>query len=87
MRSYGFGTIATWESGMDGRTEFVYLLAWPDEETMKRAWAQFRTDKEWNEIKRLTNAKHGDLVGEIQDRVLISTSYGPSTQRAKPERS
>ena len=83
MRSYGFDIIAMWEGKTGNRTEFVYLLAWPDEQTMHRAWARFRADEDWNKIKRLTNAQHGDLVGAIEDRMLISTSYSPSISRTK----
>ena len=74
MRSYGFNIIGTWESKNDGRTEFVYLLSWPDEKTMQQAWEQFRADAEWLQIKRDTNAKYGDLVGEIQEKVLSPVS-------------
>src|SRR5207302_10669730 len=45
MKSYGFDIIAMWESKMNDRTEFVYLLAWPDEQTMIRAWGQLRQMK------------------------------------------
>jgi heme-degrading monooxygenase HmoA len=78
MRTYGFEIIAMWETQTDDRTEFVYLLAWPDEPTMHSAWARFRADEEWKEIKRVTSAQHGDLVGAIKDRVLVPTSYSPS---------
>jgi heme-degrading monooxygenase HmoA len=73
MRTYGFDIIATWETHTDDRTEFVYLLAWPDQPTMHGAWASFRADEEWKEIKRITSAQHGDLVGAIEDRVLMPT--------------
>ncbi len=85
MRSYGFDIIATWEGKTGHRTEFVYLLAWPNEQTMHRAWAQFRADEDWSKVKRLTNAQHGDLVGVIEDRVLIPTSYSPPIKRATLE--
>lgn len=77
MRSYGFDILSIWESRSSSRTEFVYLLAWPDEETMGNAWARFRQDEEWREIKRITAQQHGDLVGEIQERVLEAVSYSP----------
>ena len=32
-------------------------------------------DEEWKEIKRVTNAAHGDLVGQIEDRVLTPAPY------------
>ena len=30
MAKYDFKIVATWESKKDNRTEFVYLLEWPD---------------------------------------------------------
>ncbi len=78
MRSYGFDIIFMWEARMEHRTEFVYLLAWPDEQTMRHAWEQFMADEEWKEIKRVTRAQYGELVGRIEDRVLIPTKSGPS---------
>jgi len=70
MRGYGFVIVAIWESRSDERTEFVYLLAWPYEATMRQAWAAFLADAEWVEIKRVTREQHGDLVGAIADRML-----------------
>ena len=66
-----------WETQFEGRTEFVYLLAWPDVTALHQAWDRFRGDEEWKEIKRVTGAQHGDLVGEIQDRVIVPVSYSP----------
>ena len=78
MKTYGFQILAMWEAQTPERTEFVYLLTWPDEPTMQSAWTQFRADEEWKEIKRVTAAQHGDLVGTIEDRVLMLTSYSPT---------
>ncbi len=80
MQRYGFRILAMWETRHDGRTEFVYLLVWPDEVTMRAAWAAFLADAEWQGIKRATNAEHGDLVGAITERVLIPTDYAPALQ-------
>jgi heme-degrading monooxygenase HmoA len=77
MRSYGFNIIGTWETSLGDRTEFVYLLVWPDEKTMRHAWEKFKADEEWKKIKKDTNARHGDLVGEIEDRMLSPTNYNP----------
>ena len=82
MRKYGFDIVAMWETTNQQRTEFVYLLAWPDEAVQSTAWAKFRADEEWKEIKRVTNEKHGDLVGSIEDRVLLLTGYSPSLPRS-----
>ena len=77
MQKYGFKFLALWEARSDKETEFVYLLSWPEEATKEAAWREFLADLEWKEIKRVTNAEHGDLVGEIEDRVLTSTVYSP----------
>lgn len=47
---------------------------------MRNAWTGFMADEEWKEIKRVTSGKHGDLVGAIEDRVLVLTKYSPSLQ-------
>jgi len=80
MKRYGFDIIGMWEAGSEAkegappRTEFVYLLAWPDEATKTAAWDAFMRDAEWAEIKRRTAAEHGRLVGGTEDRVLSSSS-------------
>ena len=79
MKSYGFNILGTWETKQGNRTEFVYLLGWPDEDTMQHAWDRFKADEEWKKIKEITKAKHGVLVGEIEDRTLNPLSYSPST--------
>ncbi len=81
MRKYVFHIVAMWEAKGERRTEFVYLLEWPDEGTKNAAWARFMADPEWKEVKRVTNARHGDMVGSIEDRVLVPTEYSPSLAR------
>lgn len=77
MRKYGFTIVSMWESRSDNRTEFVYLLRWPSEEVMKAQWSKFMADQEWADIKKETAARHGTLVGKIEDRVLRLTAYSP----------
>ena len=83
MRSrYGFQIAAMWETRIGDRTEFVYLLEWPDEKTKTTAWSAFMADTEWSEIKRVTHAEHGLMVGQIEDRLLTPTDYSPATGRS-----
>lgn len=82
MARYGFKIVATWESRHDNRTELVYLLEWPDTETMKEQWAKFMADQEWAEIKKVTAEAHGSLVGDIEDRTLELTDYSPGGRLA-----
>ncbi|MBI3788800.1 MAG: NIPSNAP family protein [Ignavibacteriales bacterium] len=77
MAKYDFNIIATWETKNGDRTEFVYLLEWPDKETMKDRWARFMADQEWIDIKKETSKVNGALVGEIQNRTLELTDYSP----------
>ena len=83
MAKYDFKIVATWESKKDNRTEFVYLLEWPDEETMTDRWEKFLQDPEWIKIKKETGEMYGPLVGEIQDRTLYLTDYSPGKALAK----
>lgn len=83
MRTYGFNILAMWETKTPARTEFVYLLAWPDEAAKTAAWAKFMADEEWKEIKRVTAAAHGDLVGQIEDRMLAPVEYSPMPLAAR----
>lgn len=80
MKKYDFDIVAIYEAKSGERTEFVYLLAWPDEATMKDRWAKFMADQEWSAIKKETAAKHGKLVGEIQDRTLRLMDYSPRSR-------
>ena len=77
MQTYGFHILGMWETRTDRRTEFVYILEWQDESAMREAWTKFMADQEWKEIKRITSAQYGDLVGEIEDRVLSEPDYSP----------
>ncbi len=77
MTKYDFKIVAMWESRFEDRTEFVYLLEWPDEQTMKARWSEFMADEEWSAIKKKTGAAHGILVGAIEDRTLKATYYSP----------
>lgn len=77
MARYDLPIVAMWESKFENRTEFVYLLQWPDEATMKDRWAKFMADAEWAQIKKETAAKHGTFVGGIEDRTLTLVPYSP----------
>ncbi|MBM0108116.1 NIPSNAP family protein [Steroidobacter sp. S1-65] len=84
MAKYDFKIVAMWETQLHGRTEFVYLLQWPDQITLQDRWAKFMADKEWAEIKKRTGAQHGKLVGDIEDRIMTVTDYSPSKVFQRP---
>lgn len=82
MRKYSFQIAAMWEARADGKTQFVYLLEWPDEATKTAAWTAFMSDAEWAEIKRVTSAEYGQLVGAIEDRLLAPLDYSPAAGKS-----
>ena len=79
---YGFRIVAMWETQFGDRTEFAYLLEWPDEVAKTAAWSAFMADTEWSEIKRVTHAEHGLMVGQIEDRLLAPTDYSSAKGRS-----
>jgi hypothetical protein len=83
MARYDFKIVATWESKKDNQIEFIYLLEWPDKETMTNRWEKFLRDEEWIKIKKQTGEMYGPLVGGIQDRTLTLTDYSPQKALAK----
>ncbi len=70
------------QAKLEGKTEVVYVLDWPDEATKTAAWTAFMADKEWSDIKRVTSAEHGVLVGGIEDRILTPLDYSPASGRS-----
>ncbi|MDR6371161.1 heme-degrading monooxygenase HmoA [Chryseobacterium bernardetii] len=83
MKKYGFTIVAIWESESKDKTEFVYLLEWKDEATMKKSWERFMADKEWKEIKAKTAKQYGNFVNEIEDRTLKLTDFSPEKKLLK----
>ena len=77
MDRYEFHIVAMWESRTDEGPQFVYLLEWPDEQTMKDRWDAFMADQEWSDIKAETSRIHGQFVGGIEERTLYLTDYSP----------
>jgi hypothetical protein len=77
MKRYDFQIVAVWEWRKGGRVKFIYLLEWPDTETMKDRWAKFLADEEWIIIKQSRNPVNGPIVGDIQDITLELTDYSP----------
>lgn len=77
---YGFRILAKWMSREAGRLRFVYLLAWNDEEEMRRQWAAFLADAEWDRIKvgsRIGSREPVQAVEDIPLRRLLGPAWQP----------
>ncbi len=81
MKRHDFRIIDMWESDTGKKVEFVYLLSWPDKDTMDARWKEFLADQEWIDIKRKSVAESGELVGEVSSRSMIRVSYSPACPR------
>lgn len=77
MKRHGFNILKMWETRYNGKPEFVYLLKWKDEASLKKAWENFFADEEWIKIKDYTNEKYGGLVGERKEDRLLQEVISP----------
>ena len=78
MGSYGFRILAMWEAASDDRLEFVYLLEWPDRDTLERGWEAFMADASWAQVKAdVRAAVGGEPVLGVSDRILDVVDYPP----------
>jgi hypothetical protein len=76
MKSYNFHVVAMWYSEFEGSTEFVYILRWPDESTMREQWDAFMADIEWADIKKQSREAYGEMVlAKVRDQVLADTNW------------
>jgi hypothetical protein len=54
----------------------IYLLAYPDREAAKKAWADFRSDPDWKKAAQESEVK-GKLVSKVDSVYLEPTDYSP----------
>ncbi len=78
MKKYNFNPVALWESSSVVNFEFIYILKWPDIETMERQWKLFLADEEWINIKRTMDQEIGEPVLRVTSRVLEHIEYSPA---------
>jgi len=54
----------------------VYILAFPDRASREKAWAEFRADPEWQQVKAASEA-NGSLTTKIESVIIRPTDYSP----------
>ena len=80
MKSHGFNIKAMWYSEFEDKTEFIYILQWPDSATLHKQWSAFMADSEWEDIKRKSREEHGEMVlAKVRDQILSSTDWFKNT--------
>lgn len=76
MHKYEFDIKAMWYSEKENKSEFVYILEWPNKETLTEKWAAFMNDAEWEAIKQKSREEHGEMVlAKVTDQILESTNW------------
>lgn len=74
FEKYGIDIIGFWTR--EDANELVYLCKFESKEAMEKAWKAFRSDPEWVETRKRTEA-NGAIVDEVLSYNLIPTSFSP----------
>ncbi|AUG98858.1 NIPSNAP family protein [Pectobacteriaceae bacterium CE70] len=77
MKKYAFSIVAMWETVTESDMEFIYILDWPNVETMEHQWKAFLADQEWIDIKKKMDLDIGEPVIQATGRVLTPIEYSP----------
>lgn len=70
---HGLELIGFWTDAEDP-ARIVYLLRFPDDAARREAWAGFRNDAKWQQVKAASEAD-GPIVAEMYSRVLTTPPY------------
>lgn len=74
MVTYGFDIESMWYSRVEEKVEFVYILRWPDIQTMRKQWDAFMADAEWESIKQHSRETTGEpVLAKLADQVLTES--------------
>lgn len=74
---HGIKNIGYWTSAVgDYSDRLIYIVAFEDEGQRERAWASFRADPEWNEVRSASEVD-GPLTSRIYNSLLSPTDYSP----------
>lgn len=78
FKKHGIEVVAFWTPCDDETAQdmLIYIVAFPDAEAQKKAWAAFRADPEWQKAKA-DSEREGPLVKEIKTQNLKATDYSP----------
>jgi hypothetical protein len=75
LEKHGIDVVGFWADNED-RNRLVYLIRYGDAPSRDRAWASFRQDPEWPEVRAASEAD-GPIVEKMTIRTLSSPDYWP----------
>ena len=78
FKKHGMDVIGFWTPTDDERSQntLVYLLAYPNLDARKKAWAAFLADPEWQKAYA-ASIQGGRLVKKVESVFLKPTDYSP----------
>lgn len=75
FENHGMRNIAYWT--VEGKADRLdYILAFENTAQMKRAWAAFDEDPDWQRVKSKSEL-NGSLVANISSTILTPTDFSP----------
>ena len=77
FEKHGIKNIGYWKSSVGGYSDrLIYIVAFENVETRERAWADFRSDPEWQKVVAESEAR-GPIVARSTNTLLTPTDYSP----------
>lgn len=75
---HGMTNVGYWvpTDGEGASNTLIYLLAYPDRESARAAWAAFQADPEW-QAARAASEEDGPIVARVESVFLEPTDYSP----------
>lgn len=74
---HGIKNVGYWTNTVGGRSdELWYMVAFEDHGQREQAWAAFRDDPEWAEVRARTS-KDGPLVLHFRNQIMSPTNFSP----------
>ena len=78
FQKHGMELVGFWTpvEGKEADNTLYYIIAFPSAEAQKKAWAAFRDDPVWKQVKA-DSEKEGVLVNKVDSTNLKATDYSP----------
>lgn len=70
MDELGFEFVGSWTYSDAETVTFIYVLRWDTQEEMDQAWAAFRIDPRWLEVKQQVLEQHGEPVLSVESQLM-----------------
>jgi hypothetical protein len=79
FKKHGIEVVGFWvpADDPDSQTTLMYLVAFPNVEAQKKAWAAFKSDPIWIKAKAASEADGIPLAKKVISKNYVATDYSP----------